>query len=446
MAEEDSSFLGPSYDYWKNVKQPKQMGMSSEGSLDALAANVEGLLSYVQVLVTGGGNASKTGKPFGNKFFLKTKGKCREMSIENWKKEQEEDKKWNSDYAQVEKDLKNKSISEDEATKKKNALSALKDKRDKDREKAHNKIVDRWIYVNNIPDGTIPFIASGADGSSFTDLRGLIPGAMGNLAALNPAPLFKAFVTGSTPDCAAISLETVDQSNATMAEKRHLALMDVEDMNPCYFSNGSNPISGSTCQGFTTVTAASANHKTNNKNANTNGNTSGGGGGEMALVSENGETIGLYETGSLAGSSGLAYQTTQRSPLSYNIANNKATMTSGLEYASFDFPNKNGKAATETSSSKGIIDKHNSVSSSFFKSAINDNEYRDEGVEGVPPSMYDTLMANLSKIIDPNNGGDGKPTRDLSKIDGGVHVEVYYASISFLLLYFIYKMNYKPSK
>jgi hypothetical protein len=455
MAKEDSSFLGPSYDYWKNIKQPSQMGMSSEGSLDALATNVDGLLSYVQVLVTGGGNASKTGKPLGNKFFLKTKGKCREMTIENWKKEQEEDKKWNSEYEQVEKDLKNKSISEDAATKKKNALSALKDKRDKEREKAHNKIVDRWIYVNNIPDGTIPFISSGADGSSFSDLRGLIPGAMGNLAALNPAPLFKAFVTGSTPDCAKISLESVDETNAKMTESRHLALMDVEVMNPCYFSNGSNPISGSTCQGFTTVTAASANNKTNNKNAaNTNGNTSAGSGsgsGEMMLVSEDGETIGLYETGSLAGSSGLAYQTTQRSPLSYNIANNKATMTSGLEYASFDFPNKNGKASeTETSSSKGIIDKHNAASSSFFKSAINDNEYRDEGVEGVegaaPPSMYDTLMANLSKIIDPAHGSDDKPTRDLSKINGGIHVEVYYASISFLLLYFIYKMNYKPSK
>lgn len=450
MSQEDSSFLGPSYDYWKNIKQPSQMGMSPAGTLDALATNVDGLLSYVQVLVTGGGNASKTGKPLGNKFFLKTNGKCREMSIENWKKEQEEDKKWNSDYEQVDKDLKNKSISEDEATKKKNELSAIKDKRDKEREKAHNKIVDRWIYINNIPDGTIPFISSGADGSSFTDLRGLIPGAMGNLAALNPAPLFKAFVTGSTPDCAEISLDTVDQSNAKRAEKRHLALMDVEVMNPCNFSNGSNPISGSTCQGFTTVTASSA--KNNNKIDNANGNTSGGGGGgggEMALVSENGETIGLYETGSLAGSSGLAYQTTQRSPLSYNIANNKATMTSGLEYASFDFPNKNGKAAaTERVSSKGVIDKHNAISSSFFKSPINDNEYHAEGARGSEsPSMYDTLMTNLSKIIDPADESD-KPstTRDLSKIDGGVHVEVYYASISFLLLYFIYKMNYKPSK
>jgi hypothetical protein len=124
-------------------------------------------------------------------------------------------------------------------------------------------------------------------------------------------------------------------------------------------------------------------------------------------------------------------------------------MTSGLGYASFDFPNKNGKAAAaETVSSKGVLDKHNAVTSSFFKSPINDNEYRAEGAEGTEsPSMYDTLMSKLSNIIDPDHGSD-KPstTRDLSKIDGGIHVEVYYASISFLLLYFIYKMNYKPSK
>ena len=88
MAEEgDSSFLGPSYEYWKNIKQPGQMGMSPAFTLDALSADVTGLLSYVEVLVTGSGNASKTGKPLGNKFFLKTNGKCRELTIEKWKKE-----------------------------------------------------------------------------------------------------------------------------------------------------------------------------------------------------------------------------------------------------------------------------------------------------------------------------------------------------------------------
>ena len=71
-----SAFLGESYDYWKSIKQPSAMGMSPGFSLNALAKNVDGLLSYVEVLISGTGNASVTGKPLGNKFFLETKGQC----------------------------------------------------------------------------------------------------------------------------------------------------------------------------------------------------------------------------------------------------------------------------------------------------------------------------------------------------------------------------------
>ena len=53
-----SSLLGPSYDYWKSIKQPEEMGMSPGFSLGALATNVDGLLSYVEVLISGTGNAS----------------------------------------------------------------------------------------------------------------------------------------------------------------------------------------------------------------------------------------------------------------------------------------------------------------------------------------------------------------------------------------------------
>ena len=54
------------------------------------------------MLVTGKGRASKTGKPLGNKFFLKTGGQCNPI-----------DKKGNT--------------------------------------------VDRYLYINNVPDGSIPF-------------------------------------------------------------------------------------------------------------------------------------------------------------------------------------------------------------------------------------------------------------------------------------------------
>lgn len=417
--EGDSSFLGPSYEYWKNVKQPSQMGMSPGFTLDTLSKNVTGLLSYVEILVTGGGNASKTRKPLGNKFFLKTKGKCRETTIEKWRKEQAEDKQWEADYNKVTEDLKKKTISEDEATKRKNELSALKTKREEQREKENNKIVDRYIYVNNIPDGTIPFISSGADGSSFTDLRGLIPGAMGNLSALNPAPLFKAFTTGSTPDCLNISLETVDSANTKRSETRHLALVDLAEMNPCNFGNGSNPVSGYSCEGFT---KQSTSEKQN------------------VLESEDGsETIGLYEMGSLAGSSGVAYQTTHRSPLSYNIANNKATPMSGLEYSNFDIP------PTSNTSTKKILEKRNDSIGSFFDTTISDNTTNDTTTQpdndNEESLSYDSMISKLSKMINQDSTSS-EPRKDLSKIEGGIHVHLYYASLSFLLLYFIYKLNY----
>lgn len=435
--EGDSSFLGPSYDYWKNIKQPGQMGMSPGFSLGALSNNVSGLLSYVEVLVSGTGAASKTGQPLGNKFFLRTNGKCREVSIEKWKKRQEEDKKWEEEYADVDTKLKNKEISDSRATKLKNALSEEKKRRDASREKDSKKIIDRWIYVNNIPDGTLPFIANGADGHVFNDLRGLIPGAMGNLAALNPAPLFRAFVSGTTPDCAPISLETVDESNTKRIEKRHLALLDVMSMNPCVFGNRANPVSGTTCQGFTTIKPLTT---TQNSSQNSS-----------MLVAENGETIGIYETGSLAGSSSIAYQTTHRSPLSYNIANNKATSMSGLEYSKFEIPvtniSSNSTSTTVVNQSqhlpsKDVVDNHMTISSSFFKTDIDKND-RSDKVKDHDGSLYDTLLANLSSLL---NNGSSSSQKEESKIEGGLLVEVYYASIAFIMLYFVYKLNYTTKK
>ena len=123
-----SSLLGPSYDYWKSIKQPSEMGMSPGFSLSALANNVDGLLSYVEVLISGTGNASVTGRPLGNKFFLKTTGQCSETTAEKWKKEVEEDQAWEREYAEVTNQEDAKKITSDQATKMKNALNEQKKK------------------------------------------------------------------------------------------------------------------------------------------------------------------------------------------------------------------------------------------------------------------------------------------------------------------------------
>ena len=66
------SEVDPLYDYHKNIKSPSEMGLSSKGTINQMGKNVIGLIDYVQILVTGSGKASKTGKPLGNKFFITT--------------------------------------------------------------------------------------------------------------------------------------------------------------------------------------------------------------------------------------------------------------------------------------------------------------------------------------------------------------------------------------
>ena len=137
-----SSFLGDSYPYYKYIKTPSELGMSDKGNLKTLGKDVDGLLAYIDVLVTGKSKASATGKPLGNKFFLKTGGKC---------------------------------SSESEGT--------------------NGEETDRYIYIDNVPSGNIPFLSS-ASGVNFSTMSGLIPGTISNLNAFNPVGLFRAFLAG----------------------------------------------------------------------------------------------------------------------------------------------------------------------------------------------------------------------------------------------------------
>lgn len=401
-----SSLLGPSYDYWKSIKQPSEMGMSPGFSLGALATNVDGLLSYVEVLISGTGNASVTGKPLGNKFFLKTTGQCSETTAEKWKKERDEDAAWEKAYAEVENKEGAKQITEDQATKQKNALNEQKKQRDEKRA-ADKKKVQRWIYVNNIPDGTIPFIASGSDGRTFDDLRGLIPGALGNLGALSPVQLFKGFTAGTYPDCAEVTLQTVDNDNVRSSERRHIALVEMVEMNPCWFSNGYNPASGKPCP---------------KKNRD-----------------------GFADMGGLAGSSGVAYDKSHRSPLSYNIASLKSSPMTGLYYDKFQRHNENkhdDKSSSHDDSNEHlnaneVLNRHNNNVGSFYNHPMIFEGNHDE------PSLYDEMIQKLSKLMERNENSSNE---DYSDVSGDLMSQVYYYSLTFILLYLLYKMLYTKRK
>jgi len=202
----EQNLLGPDYPYWQNIKNPQAIGMSSNGSLSTMAKDIDGLIQYVQVLVTGGG-ASTTGGPLGNKFFLQTGGKCSDI------KTQQE--------------------------------------------------VDRYIYVNNIPMGNVPFISSGLD-TNFSDFKGLIPGTMSNLNVLNPYAILGAFTSGSTPQCQEITMQVVGPTppstgglppNATGTQTHFVATVDISNMDPCNWGKGNtNPVSGARCnESFTNM-------------------------------------------------------------------------------------------------------------------------------------------------------------------------------------------------
>jgi hypothetical protein len=190
----EQSLLGPDYQYFKQIKTPSELGVSSDGGLDNLASDVGALIAYVELLVSGGGDASATGQPLGNKFFLKTAAKCKVVS------------------------------------------------NDAD----NGSVVDRYLYVNNVPDGNIPFISSGLGGVQFTEFEGLIPGTMSSAAGLNPMLLFQAFQMGSTPDCQSVTLETIDVNNQSSSDTHYVATVDIQNMPASWFPNKTNPVSGGT--------------------------------------------------------------------------------------------------------------------------------------------------------------------------------------------------------
>lgn len=190
----EQNLLGPDYLYWKRILKPSDMGMSADGNFGALTNDVNGLINYVEVLVSGNGG-STTGGPLGDKFFLKTGGQCTDVA-------------------------------------------------------SGNK-VDRYIYINNVPNGNIPFISSGLGGTDFTEFEGLIPGLLGDLGKLNPLNLFKSFMMGDNPDCMSVTLQTIvpvadadfnDTGKDNVGtETQYVAVADVKNMDPCIFPDKKNP-------------------------------------------------------------------------------------------------------------------------------------------------------------------------------------------------------------
>ena len=196
----EEKLLGPTYPYYKNIRTPSDIGMSDAGTLPQMSRNINGLIQYVELLVSGNSQASATGGPLGNKFFLQTGAKC-----------------------------------------------AAVDKCSDPNDSSTCDQTNRYIYVNNVPEGNIPFISSGV-GVNFSEFKGLIPGAMGNLNVLNPFAILRAFASGSTPPCQEITMQTIDVNNNSSSETHYVTLADLQNTDPCSFPGGLNPVTQARCK------------------------------------------------------------------------------------------------------------------------------------------------------------------------------------------------------
>ena len=190
LSSQEQSFKY-NYPYYKNIKTPTELGISSTGDLETLDNDISGLTEYVKLLVSGNSKASTRTGSLGNKYFLNTGAKCSNSS--------------------------------------------------------DNTLVDRYIYINNVPEENIPIIPNLLD-VNFTDFKGLLPGTISNLNALNPFEMMNSFTFGTNPQCQEITMETIDNNNTSSTETHYVTMLDIQNMNPCNFKNKINPLTNSKCQ------------------------------------------------------------------------------------------------------------------------------------------------------------------------------------------------------
>jgi hypothetical protein len=174
------------YPYHKYIKSPTDLGASSKGNLTALGNDVNAIMAYVDVLVSGKSKAQSV-SPLGNKYFMKTGATCTAPD--------------GSDQP-------------------------------------------RYVYINNIPSGAIPLISS-ATGANLTEFEGLVPGALEDMSYVNPIKLFTAFSKGT--DCQQITMGVRDIQNNQTTESQYVLNDDIAEYNSCWFNERVNPVTKRPC-------------------------------------------------------------------------------------------------------------------------------------------------------------------------------------------------------
>jgi hypothetical protein len=192
MSEEvDNTEVDNTYEYTKYIKRPDELGIRVGDRLSNVENGVVGIFSYVKLLVEGKSNASRTGKPLGNKFFLPTQEDC----INEYAKRKEK--------------------------------------------------VKRSLYIDNVPSGTGGFLKD--TGENFSEFRGLIPGAIEDILSIGKIDFFSAFTQVGLPKCLPVKLRTIDINNNESTDTQYVTISDIETISPCNFYTKVNPVTEDVC-------------------------------------------------------------------------------------------------------------------------------------------------------------------------------------------------------
>lgn len=187
------------YPYYKYIKPPSSLGMDTKGK--NIGKNFNGLMAYVNLLVFGKSKASVTGKPLGNRFFVKTYSKCKDIKT--------------------------------------------------------TELVDRYIYIDNVPSGNLRLDFEISDDvqpsnnpdetgkqtqgpSVNTGFTGLVPAILEDITKINPITLFKDLEDDTYPPCHNVTLDTIDSSNVLGSETRYVSDKDLKWVDPCFFTDNIN--------------------------------------------------------------------------------------------------------------------------------------------------------------------------------------------------------------
>jgi len=194
--------IGELYPYWDYINPPEKLGITSDGNFPAFVKDIGGLFEYGQLLLLSDSKASKTGHALGNKYFLNTGGQCCPTTDKD---------PWGGTPC------------------------------DK------SSLVDRYIYINTIPTGQLPFI-NPENISTPAEFTGLLPGILEDVfkIPIEITGLLGALIEPVHPPCISLKLDVINAKNEKSIEEHHVASSDIVGMRPSDFvySGRVNPVSG----------------------------------------------------------------------------------------------------------------------------------------------------------------------------------------------------------